>query len=83
MSSRHLLTRVARIRNTHFIREANPIGALSVSAGLRLAEIASSNASILTSLGGSGFQRPVATCSHAWLGFSIRIGFAKRIPSER
>ena len=71
-SSCHLLTRVARIRDTHLIREANSIGALSASAGLRIAGIASSNGSLITSIGGSGFPRPVATCSHAWLGLDAQ-----------
>jgi len=25
----------------------------------------------MASVGGSGFERPVATCSHAWLGFGF------------
>jgi hypothetical protein len=67
-SSRHLLTRVARM----FSSRSEEVGALSVSAGWKHVSVARHNLSIITSDGGYRFERPVATCSHAWLGCLVR-----------
>ena len=68
-SSRHLLTRVARM----FSSRSEEVGALSVSAGWMHVGTARYNVSILTSDGGYRFERPVASCSHAWLGCLVRV----------
>jgi hypothetical protein len=38
---------------------------------------------IMASVGGCGFERPVATCSHAWLVFNSRSEFRQSPKRER